>query len=129
MKTRSGKRLLITVFAVAACAAALLFILLFLAPRLIGHAGDERTVTIRIVSIEDDWATAEVIRDDAPFFARLPHEIVFDTNMLGSMAAGLETGERYQAMYLYGAARSRQVKVVSVLKEEAPLTYSGFGEE
>lgn len=79
MKTRSGKRLLITVFAVAACAAALLFILLFLAPRLIGHAGDERTATIRIVSIEDDWATAEVIRDDAPFFARLPHEIVFDT--------------------------------------------------
>ncbi len=129
MKTRSGKRLLITVFAVAACAAALLFVLLFLAPRLIGHAGDERTVTIRIVSIEDDWATAEVIRDDAPFFVRLPHEIVFDTKMLGSMAAGLEPGGRYQAMYLPGAARGKQVKVVSVLKEEVPLTYSGFGEE
>ena len=129
MKTQSGKRLLITVFAVAACAAALLFILLFLAPRLIGHAGDERTATIRIVSIEDDWATAEVIRDDAPFFARLPHEIVFDTKMLGSMAEGLEPGGRFQAMYLSGAARGKQVKVVSVLKEEAPLTYSGFGEE
>ena len=129
MKTRSGKRLLITVFAVAACAAALLFILLFLAPRLIGHAGDERTATIRIVSIEDDWATAEVIRDDAPFFARLPHEIVFDTKMLGSMAEGLEPGGRFQAMYLSGAARSRQVKVVSVLKEDVPLTFSGFGEE
>ena len=88
-----------------------------LLPRLIGHAGDERTVTIRIVSIEDDWATAEVIRDDAPFFARLPHEIVFQTKMLGSMAARLEPGERFQAMYVYGATRGKQVKVVSVRKE------------
>ncbi len=119
MKTRSRKRRLITVFAVAACAAALLFILLFLAPRLIGHAGDERTATIRIVSIEDDWATAEVIRDDAPFFARLPHEIVFDTKMLGSMAEGLEPGGRFQAMYLSGAARGKQVKVVSVLRDDS----------
>ena len=118
MKTRSRKRRLPAVLTGVACAAALLFVLLFLAPRLIGHAGDERTAAILIISIEDDWATAEVIRDDAPFFARLPHEIVFDTKMLGSMAAGLEPGERFQAMYLNGATRGKQVKVVSVLKED-----------
>ncbi len=39
------------------------------------------------------------------------------------------SGERFQAMYLCGATRGKQVKVVSVLKEYVPLTYSGFGEE
>jgi len=120
------KRRLITVLTGAAV---LLFVLLWLAPRLIGHAGDERTVAIMIVSIEDDWATAEAIRNDAPFFARLPHEIVFNTKILGSMAEGLEPGERFQAMYLYSASRGKQVKVMSVLKEDVPLTFSGFGEE
>ena len=116
MKTRSRKKLF-TLLAGIACVAALLFGLLLLLPRLIGHGGGERTVAVRIVSIEDDQVTAEVIHDDAPFFAKLPHEIVFSTKMLGSMAAGLEPGERYQAMYLSGATHGKQVKVVSLLRD------------
>ena len=118
MKTRRRKKLLIALLTGVACVAALLLVLLWLSPRLIGHGGGERTVTVRIVSIEDDWVTAEVVRDDAPFFAKLPHEIVFDTKMLGSMAAGLEPGERIRAMYLSGDTHGRQVKVVSVLRDD-----------
>ncbi len=110
---------MITVCTGVVCVAALLFVLLLLLPRLIGHAGDERTVTIMIISIEDDWVTAEVIRDDAPFFAKLPHEIVFNTKMLGSMATRLEPGERFQAMYVYGATQGKQVEVVSVLRDDS----------
>ena len=119
MKKQSKKKPLFIALTGVACVAALLFVLLWLSPRLIGHGGGERTVTVRIVSIEDDWVTAEVLRDDAPFFAKLPHEIVFDAKMLGSMAAGLEPGERVRAMYLSGATHGKQVKVVSVLRDDS----------
>lgn len=119
MKTRNRKKRIIKAITGVVCAAVLLFVLFLLLPRLIGHAGDERTVTVKIVSIEDDWVTAEVISDDAPFFVRLPHEIVFNTKMLGSMAETLEPGERFRAMYLYGATNGNQVKVVSVVKDDS----------
>ena len=119
MKKRNRRRQLITVCTGVVCVAALLFVLLWLSPRLIGHGGGERNVTVRIVSIEDDWVTAEVIRDDAPFFAKLPHEIVFNTKMLGSMAERLEPGKRFRAMYLSEATNGKQVKVVSVLRDDS----------
>ena len=119
MKMPNRKKLLIIALTGVACVAVLLFVLFLLLPRLAGHADGERTVTVKIVSIEDDWATAEVIRDDAPFFAKLPHEIVFNTKILGYMAEGLEPGERFRAMYLYGATNGNQVKVVSVLKDDS----------
>ena len=119
MKTRNRKKRIIKAITGVVCAAVLLFVLFLLLPRLVGHAGDERTVTVKIVSIEDDWATAEVISDDAPFFARLPHEIVFNTKMLGSMAEDLEPGEQFRAMYLYGATNGNQVKVVSVVRDDS----------
>ena len=118
MKTRSRKKLLMALTGVA-CVAVLLFALLMLLPRLIGHAGDERTAAVMIVSMEGDWVTAEVIRDNAPFFAKLPHEIMFDTKMLGSMAARLEPGKRFQIMYLSGATKGNQVKAVSVLRDDS----------
>ena len=49
----------------------------------------------------------------------LPFEIVFDTKMLGSKAESLEQGERVRAMYLSGATHGKQVKVVSMLRDDS----------